>query len=857
MRRNYLSGAKNAGKALAEASAPEQSVPPTQKIIVEDPFAIAKGGWGCNPEQSQPTPEELLDFTLGASRGVSWYWNKAQGIIRRSSNAIAILGTNNGSVADSVARIHPDDRDRVRKRLKKAIQEGGQYEDQYRFRGPDGDYIWLNEIGMFYRAADGKVGHALGVMFDITSRKAAEASLLDSEERLKYALNKVKMYVWERDLFSTDVVRIGDPVDVLGDNPKSIEEFIARVHPQDRPEVSRAIHAAINHNKSYNLEFRFQHMRGQEIWLADVGGIVNDGRKDRFVGLCFDITERKELELSLVESEARFRDIVRATSDWIWETNANHQLVYLSEKFASDSLKLVERLIGKNFSVLVDDAESSDVIHLMAQMREQRAFRDCTLALTTPSGEDLIWRFTGQPIYDSEGQFLGYRGTISDVTSEAKARAQVEHLAHHDSLTGLANRTLMQIELEQALERFDKSNEQTAVICIDLDNFKDVNDSFGHRAGDLLLREVAHLLQSVSRRGDTVARFGGDEFVVIVSGQDVATIAESIGRRLHAKARQPFKVDNHTAYIGFSIGVALAPIDGMAPDMLLRKADAALYAAKAQGRGRLCFYEASLETTRQTRKKLEHELRLAIEQNALEVYYQPLIDIRRNRIAGVEALVRWFKPDGSSISPTEFIPIAEQSGQISTLGEWVLRTSCTLWRDIPDVDVAVNVSPLQFRRRGFVDGIDHILRETRFPPHRLELEVTEGIVISDDKAALETFTALKALGVTIALDDFGTGYSSLSYVHNFPFDRLKIDRSFVSDLGHGKRPNAIVYAAVALGQALGLQTTAEGVETSAQFDILRAAGCDIAQGYLFGRPMPFAEIRALCRQQNQLSSLKA
>jgi diguanylate cyclase (GGDEF)-like protein len=424
---------------------------------------------------------------------------------------------------------------------------------------------------------------------------------------------------------------------------------------------------------------------------------------------------------------------------------------------------------------------------------------------------------------------------------------RIGYLANHDALTGLPNLALFRDRMQAALAQIRRRNEKVAVLFIDLDHFKDVNDTFGHAVGDRLLREAARRLRACIRESDTLARFGGDEFAIIQSDLQQLTLASALAQRLVDAFVEPFVLDGHHTSVGCSIGIAVAEPGDSDVDRLLRYADLALYQAKGQGRGTYRFFEKHLNDRLQARKALEKDLRdaLALGEDQFFLCYQPLVSLVDRRIIGVEALLRWRHPQRGMVPPSEFIPIAEDCGLIVALGEWVLRTACARAVAWAPLFLAVNLSPAQFRHAGLLDQIDGALAATGIAAERLELEITEGILMKDTDATCATLEALKARGIRIAMDDFGTGYSSLSYLRRFPFDKIKIDRAFVNDIGPAREANAIVRAIVALGQSLNMRTSAEGIETWEQYAYLNRIGCAEAQGYLFGKPASAADIDAL------------
>jgi diguanylate cyclase (GGDEF)-like protein/PAS domain S-box-containing protein len=440
---------------------------------------------------------------------------------------------------------------------------------------------------------------------------------------------------------------------------------------------------------------------------------------------------------------------------------------------------------------------------------------------------------------------------LMDITERKRAEARLAFMAQHDSLTGLPNRNLLRQHMDEILVHTRRSAEKVAVLVLGIDNFKAVNDTLGHGIGDKLLRSVAKRLRSTLREEDTLARLNSDEFAIIQAGLTRPEEAVLLARRLLESIGEPYLLEGHSVVIGASIGIAMAPGDGDESEKLLKNADMALSRAKNDSRGTFSFFEAGMDARAQSRRKIEIDLRHAIETDVLRPYYQPLVDLATGRITGFEALVRWPHPERGMISPAEFIPVAEETGLINGLGGLMLRRACAdaaLWPD--DVRVAVNLSPLQFRVGNLLSVVMDALKQSGLPARRLELEITETLLLEKSGQVLATLHALRALGVRISMDDFGTGYSSLSYLRSFPFDKIKIDQSFVRDLAANRDAQAIVRSIISLGIGLGVIITAEGVETEAELSCLRAEGCHEGQGYLFSAARPNAEIVVLLKAQS-------
>jgi diguanylate cyclase (GGDEF)-like protein len=434
----------------------------------------------------------------------------------------------------------------------------------------------------------------------------------------------------------------------------------------------------------------------------------------------------------------------------------------------------------------------------------------------------------------------------TDISELRRRERDLHHLAYHDSLTGLPNRALFQQRIEQALSQASVRGTTVAIMCLDLDHFKNVNDTLGHPAGDALLKIIADRLSACFRESDTVARLGGDEFGIILTDLSRAETATMVAWRLLDVVAQPAEFNGQQIVTGLSIGIANSSTDGHHADELVKKADLALYRAKADGRSTFRFFQAEMDAVAQARRSLELDLRQALVKEQLELHYQPQIDISTDTIVGFEALVRWRHPERGLIPPADFIPLAEETGMIIRLGEWVLRQACTDALSWPEsIKVAVNISAAQFKDQNLTQLVSGVLAETGLAAARLELEITESLLLRDVDSHLTTLRSLKALGIRISMDDFGTGYSSLGNLRSFPFDKIKIDRSFVGDLDSSRDAAAIVHAVLALGQSLGMSTCAEGVETLDQLDYLRSEQCTEVQGYFYSRPKPAVEIAKL------------
>ena len=537
------------------------------------------------------------------------------------------------------------------------------------------------------------------------------------------------------------------------------------------------------------------------------------------------------------------RDFVESSSDWLWETDDQLRLREVSDRLAQVAGCSAQDLRGSSLQALIgrvaDDSGGEHVRALREYLSARESFRDLAIPVRVAS-EARWWSLTGKPRFDEHGMFVGYRGIGSDVTVAKRSTERISYLAHHDSLTGLPNRVAFTDALTQACGR--AAAESMALFCLDLDGFKGVNDTMGHAVGDALLVAVADRLRHCIREGDVAARLGGDEFAIIMAaaapddaGQMASRIVERVG--------QPYGLGGQSVEIGVSVGVALTAPDASEPSKLLQNADLALYRAKGEGRRTWRFFEAAMDEQAQSRQRLRAELRRALDHGEFQLVFQPVIGMPSGRVVAAEALLRWLHPTRGTVPPSEFVQLAEETDLIGAIGAWMIDQAIREAAHWPSsVTVAVNLSPLQFRGGKLVDIVTDALQTHGFPPSRLELEITESLLLKPTDQTLDALRQLRGLGIRIALDDFGTGYSALSYLRRFPFDTLKIDRSFVSDLGHDKAAASIIEAIVKIARSVGMSVTAEGVETEAQEAVLRACGCERVQGFLFSRPQAAEEV---------------
>ena len=566
---------------------------------------------------------------------------------------------------------------------------------------------------------------------------------------------------------------------------------------------------------------------------------------DRFIGFLRDVTRHREAE----HANALYAQAFESSGEAVLITDAQNCIVSVNPAFTRITGYTLDEVRGKNPRLLSSGRHGPSFYAAMWGALQNLGTWQGEVWNRRKNGEVYVeWATLSQVV--RQGELLSYVAVFSDITARRAAEAEVSYAAHHDALTQLANRSLLDDRLSQSLSAARSLGTQVALLCLDLDEFKTINDSLGHRSGDIYLQSVAARLKGCTRTSDTVARMGGDEFALVLTGlKDAAQDASQVAQKVLQALAVPHLVNGQEISGGASIGIALFPQDGQEAQSLTSNADAAMYSARANGRNTWQFFRREMTTHANERLELENKLRRAVGLGHVRLEYQPQIDLRSSKLVGVEALLRWTDPDLGPVSPARFIPIAEDSGLIVALGEWVLRTAAAQQRHwvglgLPPFSVSVNVSAAQFHQRDFVDLVRRVMQDTE-GGLQLELEVTESVVMRDALGAISCLGALRDMGVTLAMDDFGIGYSSLGYLKRFPIDRLKIDQSFVRDLTSAREDLEIVRAIVAMGHALGLVVLAEGVERPDQLELLRREGCDQVQGWYYSRAVPAAAIEEL------------
>lgn len=626
--------------------------------------------------------------------------------------------------------------------------------------------------------------------------------------------------------------------------------FHSLIHPDDRPKFEKKFNDALKHGDGFELEYRLICPGAREQVVSCEGEITRDqdGRAVYVQGTVLDITERKKTEVGL----RLLASVFEHSPDGILITDDKMNILQVNPAFTTITGYTPEDAVGKTPKLLSSGLHDKTHYQQMWRSLSKTGHWQGEMADRRKNGESYTEWLTISSVHDDDDRLVNYVGVFKDITEKKAAEQRITHLAYYDFLTELANRRLFEDRLEQTLRLAKRKTRSVALLYIDLDRFKPINDSLGHKAGDLLLIQVARRLQAEVRESDTVARLGGDEFGIVLD--DVNQVSTThIAKKIIGRIGDAFNVEGTEVFIGASIGISMFPNDGTDLNALMKHADIAMYRAKEQGRNNYQFFLPVMNAGAEERMLIENALRHAVNREELEVYYQPQVRLSDGKMVGVEALLRWYHPELGTVSPGQFIPIAEESGLINQLGEWVLEQACRqrqYWAGTvaDDFRVAVNLSARQFNTN-IVGMVESVLARTGIAAEQLELEITESMVMQEADSSVELLNALSALGVHLAMDDFGTGYSSLSYLKRFPLHKLKVDRAFVSGLPDDEEDAAITKAVIAMAKSLGLRVLAEGTETLEQINYLRSIGCNEVQGYYCSRPLPADQLHPLLQEE--------
>ena len=756
--------------------------------------------------------------------------------------------------------IHGEDFDRCVRTYLEHFAVRTPFEMEYRLRRHDGEYRWIIDAGRPIYDPDGEFAGYIGSCLDITDRRNTEAELRDREQHMRTLLSAMGEGVILRDAAGRVQSYNNAAAELLGLTPDEMDRWQTddgRLRYFDEngdlcPHHHLPFVRALTSGKHKTGTLGIERPDGSRRWLwINAKPFFDDesGELRGVVSTLADTTLSREHE----EQRRLALTVFRNSAEAIIVTDAEERILSVNQAFTEVTGYAAEDVIGKTPRLLGSGTHGREFYEAM--------WRDLRI-LGVWKGEIQDRRKDGSlypaslsisTVRDSNGRITHYVAVFSDITERKASEARIAYLAQHDALTGLPNRALLQDRLDQALAHATRQGKRIALMFLDLDRFKTINDSLGHLTGDKLLQGVAGRLRQCVRETDTVSRQGGDEFIIVLTGIDLPDEAGRVAAKILDQLDPAFEVDGQQLRTSFSIGIALFPEDGASPESLMKNADTAMYHAKESGRNTYRFFDERMNVNTLERLQLENGLRQALDRGELQLAYQAQVELASGRIIGVEALLRWASETLGPVPPSRFIPLAEECGLIIPIGDWVLREACRQarrWQDagLAPVPVGVNLSALQFRRSDIVAGVAAALAESGLDGRWLELELTESLLMESGPEVIVTLGKLKALGVRLSIDDFGTGYSSLAYLKRFPVDRLKIDQSFVRDLAQDPDDAVIIRAIIQLGRNLRLEVIAEGTETVEQMDFLRREGCTAAQGYLFSRPVPAEAIPALLQR---------
>jgi diguanylate cyclase (GGDEF)-like protein/PAS domain S-box-containing protein len=748
-----------------------------------------------------------------------------------------------------VERTHPRDRERLREAVARALERGGHNAIDVRIVLPDGTEKFVHSQGEVTFDADGRPVRMSGTLQDVTDRVAIETALRLSEARYKESQRLAKIGNWEWNLATGETWWSEELYRILEVDPEhdeaSFENFIRKVHPDDRGfliEGKDRIPICTEAHAPKTIRILAGGDRRKVVELRIDVRADERGEPAAVIGTIRDVTERSDLEAQLRESEERYSNTVELAAVGIAHVERSGRFIWANRHFCQmvgysmdELLTLTTKAISHPEDMNVTDAERARLhAGLIDSLTwEKRYVRKDGATIWVRITSTLKRNTDGAPLYDIS--------IVEDISDRKVAEARIRYLATHDEMTGLPNRATFGELLNHAIEATRRRDGQCAVLFIDLDRFKVINDSLGHEAGDQLLREMSARLSRCMRKSDMVARLGGDEFVVLLDDSNDSAAASEVAKKILAAIMEPVEIMGQECRVTASIGIARYPDDARDALTLMKHADAAMYLAKEEGKNNHQFYSPETSAMSVERLTLETQLGRALSRSEFSIQYQPQVSLETGEIVGAEALLRWWNPLLGRVSPAQFIPIAEDTGLIVPIGKWILKTACEQnveWQraGLPPIVMSVNLSPRQFKDADLLPDIIEALEESGMAPELLELEITESVIMHDFQQATARVEAIKTLGVRLAIDDFGTGYSSLSQLRRFPIDTLKVDRSFIRDIPANAEDSAITEAIISLGKTLGVIVVAEGVENDVQRAFLRERGCDQMQGFHFSKP---------------------
>jgi diguanylate cyclase (GGDEF)-like protein/PAS domain S-box-containing protein len=833
-------------------------------------IVVSSGGAPASVRERFPRPPPESIAAPGSETPApigNWHYDVALATLSWSDELYHTFGlplTYEPTLERAFAAVEPGDRARIELLVERALRDGEPYRDEARIVRPDGSLRSVVHGARVERSPEGTIIALCGYFQDITEHKNAERERHRLSEYVASANQAGKVGIWELDLRTKVSAWDRNLYALYGiEDVRTTPTFAlwnAALHPHDRVRAVREVNGDMADGVPSDSEFRVIWQNGEVHHIRSLATLVRDaaGVPVRVIGTDWDVTELRSLSRqlreekeALVSSEARYRALTEALPQLVWVIAAADAFEYVNGRWSTYTGLSLQDSCGVGFAAVVDPADRAS-FNAARETVPPREF-ECEARLRRFDGMYRWHLVRGVPFAEAAGERGKWIVTATDIEERKAAEktlaitvAELEHRVHHDAMTDLPNRMLLMDRLSQAMTLANRSHTGVIVLYVDLDRFKAINDTFGHAAGDRVLKETGLRVVATLRAGDTASRVGGDEFIVVCATNGRGDDIPHIATRLLKAVTAPIDVCGELTNIEASIGVSVYPADGFDADTLIRKADAAMYSAKQNGRNNFRRFSNEAHISIVAAAELEAELRHAIVANELVVYYQPIIDLRAKRPTAAEALVRWQHPRRGLLMPGDFISFAEERGLIAQIGDVVLRAACAMLERLKrsghgDLSIAINVSANQFGQADFIEDIVAALAEHATDPHRLTVEITESVVMGNTHATLATLDELKSLGVNLSIDDFGTGYSSLAYVKKFPVNTLKIDRSFVHDIADDATDQAIAKTIITLAHSLGMRVIAEGVETEAQLAKLRAFGADAMQGYLFSHALAGAD----------------
>lgn len=798
---------------------------------------------------------DVLSHAIEGSGTGIWDRDLLTDVIRYSPSWFAILGYDGAPPANhievSYTRVHPDDLGLVRRQLDEHFAGRTEvYEVEHRLRAKDGSYKWVLSRGrIIARASDGTPLRMAGTSVDITTTR-------ELNEALAAAHRLARVGSWRWDPSAKNFWFSPQTWTLLGrevsNAPVSYAGLKAMYHPDDYERTIAIFGSALINRAPVIVEYRIVHPDGHNLHVLTHAEPVTgpDGNVAFVRGTTQDITSIRMIEAALRESEDHYRHLVDLLPQIPWTAGPTGEILEVGPQWYAITGMTIETSTPEAWINAVHEADRPWVAHNWSQMVQSGGRLDIEYRVDCAAG-DVVWmRARAAPRLGPSGEVIRWYGTLEDVTEKRVAQENLRYAAEHDVLTGALNRAALFAELAPLLAE-NQGAARPALLCLDLDYFKDINDSYGHPVGDELLRQLVARIEPFLGTRDRLARSGGDEFMIILAQARTPAEVSTFAGRIAAAMLPPFAAGGLSLHCSVSIGATLADITDTEPVHLYRKADLALYAAKSRARGSHLMFNPDMQRDFEATRRLRLDLSAAIARDQLFIEFQPIVQIANRQIVGVEALLRWQHPELGRISPAIFIPLAEETGLIVEIGAWVLREAVAAARGFPqNVKISVNVSPRQFEFGDIEEMVAHALAESGLAADRLKLEVTESVLMQKPSGGLAKLHALRAQGVNIVLDDFGTGFSSLSYLDSFRFDIIKIDKSFLNNIRAVDNSQPIFEAIIAMSRALKIPVTAEGVETQTQLDYITRLGCAYVQGYFFAHPMPLPALLDLLRKNS-------